>query len=353
MLLTLFVAIERRVSEPLLPLRIVVDRNRAGAYIAVFTGVIATFGMFLFLTYYLQDTLHYSPVGTGVAYLPMIVALVGSAQIATNVLLPRFGPKVMVATGMVIAAVAMLLLTRIGLHSNYVTVILPALVILGLGMGQIMAPSASVATVGLTSDAGIASAMVNTSQQVGGSVGTSLLNTLAASAATTYALANRATATSVATLQAQATVHGYRVVFAYAAVFLVAGAVIAGLLLRSGAVASLEITGERDKSGNTDLDSSGRLSAHRTPESSTTSSSLKLNDNTEGEIPCPNAQSHALTHPRLPLQEASAWAIPPSRSFNPRRLNRAIPSSCCRMTASTSNCVAKSAGHIPTLASRP
>jgi EmrB/QacA subfamily drug resistance transporter len=244
-LLTTFVAIERRVSLPLLPLRIVVDRNRAGAYIAVFAGVIATFGMFLFLTYYMQDTLHYSPVRTGVAYLPMIVALVGSAQIATNVLLPRFGPKVMVATGMVIAAVAMLLLTRIGLHSSYVTTILPALVILGLGMGQIMAPSASVATVGLTSDAGIASAMVNTSQQVGGSVGTSLLNTLAASAATTYALANRATATSVATLQAQATVRGYQVVFAYAAGFLVAGAVIAGLLLRRGAVASLEITGLR------------------------------------------------------------------------------------------------------------
>jgi EmrB/QacA subfamily drug resistance transporter len=255
-LLTIFVVIERRVPQPLLPLRIVVNRNRAGAYIAVFTGVIATFGMFLFLTYYLQDTLHYSPVLTGVAYLPMIVVLIGSAQLATNVLLPRFGPKVMVATGMVIAAVAMLLLTRIGLHSSYVTTILPPLVILGLGMGQIMAPSASVATVGLTSDAGIASAMVNTSQQVGGSVGTSLLNTLAASAITAYALANRATATSAATLQAQATVHGYQVVFTYAAVFLVAGAVIAGLLLRRGAVASLEITGRGDKPAVAGRDSS-------------------------------------------------------------------------------------------------
>jgi predicted MFS family arabinose efflux permease len=238
-LLTLFVAIERRVSQPLLPLRIILDRNRAGAYIAVFTVVIASFGMFLFLTYYMQDTLHYSPVRTGVAYLPMIVVLIGSAQLATNFLLPRFGPKVMVATGMVIAAVAMLLLTRIGLHSSYATVILPALVILGLGMGQIMAPSASVATVGLTSDAGIASAMLNTTQQVGGSVGTSLLNPLAASAVTAYALAHHAAATSVATLQARATVHGYHVSFTYAAVFLATGAVIAGLLLRRGAMASL------------------------------------------------------------------------------------------------------------------
>jgi EmrB/QacA subfamily drug resistance transporter len=259
-LLTIFVAIERRASQPLLPLRIVTDRSRAGAYIAVFTGVIATFGMFLFLTYYMQGTLHYSPVRTGIAYLPMIVALVGSAQLATNVLLPRFGPKFMVATGMVIAAVAMLLLTRIGLHSSYITAILPTLIILGLGMGQIMAPSASVATLGLTSDAGIASAMVNTSQQVGGSVGTSLLNTLAASAVTTYALAHHATATSAATLQAQATVHGYHVVFTYAAVFLATGAVIAGLLLRPGAMASLEITALPDKPVLTAHDPSGQPS---------------------------------------------------------------------------------------------
>jgi MFS family permease len=197
------------------------------------------FGTFLFLTYYMQGTLHYSPVVTGFAYLPMIVGLVGSAQIATNVLLPRFGPKFMVAGGMVTAAVAMVLLTRTGLDSSYVTTILPALVILGLGFGLIMAPSMSVATVGLATDAGIASAMVNTSQQVGGSVGTSLLNTLGASAITAYALANRSTATSVATLPAQATVHGYHVVFTCAAVFLVVGAVIAGLLLRRGAVASL------------------------------------------------------------------------------------------------------------------
>jgi hypothetical protein len=122
-----------------------------------------------------------------------------------------------------------------------VTTILPALVILGLGFGLIMAPSMSVATVGLVTDAGIVSAMVNTSQQVGGLVGTSPLNTLGASAVTAYALANRTTATSVASLQARATVHGYHVVFECAAVFLLVGAVVAGLLLRRGAVASLAI----------------------------------------------------------------------------------------------------------------
>jgi EmrB/QacA subfamily drug resistance transporter len=249
-LLATFVAIERRVSEPLLPLRIVVDRNRGGAFIAMFAAGAAMFGTFLFLTYYMQGTLHYSPVVTGFAYLPMIAGLIVSAQIATNVLLPRFGPKFMVAGGMVAAAVAMALLTRTGLDSSYVTVILPALGILGLGFGLIMAPSMSVATVGLATDAGIASAMVNTSQQVGGSVGTSLLNTLSATAVTAYALANRATATSVRTLQAQATVHGYHVVFTYAAVFLLVGALTAGLLLRRGAVAALAIATPEGSEGS-------------------------------------------------------------------------------------------------------
>jgi EmrB/QacA subfamily drug resistance transporter len=238
-LLSIFVVIERRVSEPLLPLRIVVDRNRGGAFVAMFAAGAAMFGTFLFLTYYMQGTLNYSPVVTGLAYLPMIAGLITSAQIATNVVLPRFGPKLMVPGGMVLGAVAMALLTRTGLASSYLTTILPALVILGLGFGLIMAPSMSVATVGLTTDAGIASAMVNTTQQVGGSVGTSLLNTLGASATTAYALANHGTATSVATLQAQATVHGYHVVFTYAATFLVMGALIAGLLLRRGPMAAL------------------------------------------------------------------------------------------------------------------
>jgi len=238
-LLGAFVAIERRVSQPLLPLRIVIDRNRGGAFIAMFAAGAAMFGTFLFLTYYMQGTLHYSPVVTGFAYLPLIAGLVGSAQVATNVLLPRFGPKYMVATGMVLGGVSMFLLTFTGLHTNYAVGILPALVVLGLGFGLIMAPSMSVATLGIPSDAGIASAMVNTTQQVGGSVGTSLLNTLGASAVIAYALGHHATVHSTALLQAQATLHGYHVVFAYAAIFLVVGAVAAGLLLRRGAMATL------------------------------------------------------------------------------------------------------------------
>jgi len=236
-LLAAFAVLESRVAHPLLPLRVVVDRNRGGALIAMFAAGAAMFGVFLFLTYYMQGTLHYSPVVTGFAYLPMIAGLVTSAQVATNLLLPRFGPKYMVATGMVMAAIAMALFNRTGVHSGYVPVILPSLLILGTGFGLIMSPSMSVATLGVShGDAGIASAMVNTSQQVGGSVGTSLLNTLGASAATSYALAHRSAVTSLTSLQAQATVHGYHVVFTWAAVIMAAGAVIAGLLLRRGSI---------------------------------------------------------------------------------------------------------------------
>jgi len=238
-LLAAFVAIERRASQPLLPLRIVVDRNRGGAFIAMFAAGAAMFATFLFLTYYMQGTLHYSPVVTGVAYLPMMAALIGSAQLATNILLPRFGPKYMVVTGMGLAALGIFFFTFTGLHSDYVTGLLPGLIGFGLGFGLVTAPSMSVATLGVHRDAGVASALVNTSQQVGGSVGTSLFSTLGAGAATAYALAHGTTATSAASSQAQATLHGYHVVFAYAAIFLVVGAVVAGLLLRRGAMASL------------------------------------------------------------------------------------------------------------------
>ena len=207
------------------------------------------FGTFLFLTYYMQGTLHYSPVATGFTYLPMIAGLVGAAQVATNALLPRFGPKYLVASGMVMAAGAMFLLTGTGLHSSYVMAILPGLVLLGLGFGFTMAPSMSVATIALPADAGIASAMVNTTQQVGGSVGTSLLNTLGASAVISYALAHHTATAGVTSLQlqAQATVHGYHVVFAYAAVLVLVGAVVSGLLLRRGAMTSLARADEGTK----------------------------------------------------------------------------------------------------------
>jgi EmrB/QacA subfamily drug resistance transporter len=233
-LLTLFVWLETRVHSPLLPLRVVLDRNRGGALLGVLTSGAGMFGVFLFLTYYLQDTLHYSPIRTGLAFLPMIGVLIVMAQVATLVLLPRFGPKPLVPTGLLVAAGSLMLLTRIGLDSSYDSVILPALLLLGLGFGLIMAPAMNTATLGVQPrDAGVGSAMVNTSQQVGGSIGTALLNTLAASAITGYLVHHGGVhASHVAAL---ATVHGYHIAFQYSALIFVLGAVATALLFRPGA----------------------------------------------------------------------------------------------------------------------
>lgn len=229
--LALFVAIERKVKHPLLPLRVVLDRNRGGSYLAVFISSVGMFGVFLFLTYYLQVSLHYSPVVTGVAFLPMIATLVLVATLSTAKLLPKFGPKYLVGTGMLIASGGMLLLTRISLDSSYVTVVLPALLVMGAGLGGVMAPSMNTATANVSpSDAGVASATVNTSQQIGGSIGTALLNTLASSAATAFVAGK----TMTPSLIAQASIHSYIAAFRWSALVFVIGAVVAGSLLKAG-----------------------------------------------------------------------------------------------------------------------
>jgi EmrB/QacA subfamily drug resistance transporter len=237
-LLASFIAIQRRAAHPLLPLRVVLNRTRGGSYVAFAVAAAGMFGVFLFLTYYLQQTLGYSPVRTGLAFLPMIAALMITATVATARLAPRFGSRPLVPTGMLLAAVGMLILTRLGLHSTYTADVLPALLPLGLGMGLIFAPSMSAATVGVaTNDAGVASAMVNTSQQIGGAVGTALLNTLFASSIAGY-LGTHGTGTAA---QASAAVTGYGTAFGWAAVIFTVGALLTALILPSGTpVASVE-----------------------------------------------------------------------------------------------------------------
>ena len=186
-LLVLFAAWQTRARHPLLPLRVVLDRNRGGAYLAVLIVGAGMFGIFLFLTYYLQQTLHYSPVTNGVAFLPMIGMIVVSANLSNIVLLPRFGPKPLVALGMLLAAVSMVWLARIGPDSSYVSAVLGPLLVTGLGFGFTIAPAMNTGTFGVAAqDAGVASATLNTGQQIGGSIGTSLLNTVAASATASY-----------------------------------------------------------------------------------------------------------------------------------------------------------------------
>jgi EmrB/QacA subfamily drug resistance transporter len=227
-----FVALERRVASPLLPLRVVSDRNRGAAFLAVSVAGVAMFATFLFLTYYLQQGLGFSPIESGLAFLPLVVAIFAVAPAAATKLLPRVGPRPLVPSGMAIAALGLVYLTRIGVESSYAGAVLPAVIVMGVGFGLIMAPSFATATHGVEpGDAGVASAMVNTSQQVGGSLGLALLSTLFADAVSGY---TAAAGTPAALAQAQAAVHGYTTAFWWAAGILAAGAIVTRLLFERG-----------------------------------------------------------------------------------------------------------------------
>ena len=229
-LLAGFVLVQRRVEHPLLPLRVVLDRNRAGAYAAIGLTFIAVFALFFFLTFYLQGVRGYSPVKTGLAFLPLPLALVVSSGISTVRLFPRLGPRRLIVPGLLVAAVGMVLLSRLGIDSSYAAHVLPALVITGLGFGAVVPPALSTATQSVEfRDAGVASGLSNTMQQVGGSIGTSLLTAIAAQAAA-RSLGSRPAPSAAAV--AQATIHGYSVGFQVAAIIFLGAAVICALLLR-------------------------------------------------------------------------------------------------------------------------
>ena len=229
-LLVAFVLWQRRARHPLLPLSIVLDRNRGAAYTSVLIAGAGMFGIFLFVTYYLQTSLGYSPIQTGLSFLPMIGMLVLAAQLSTNIFVPRFGPKVMVPFGMVLGAIGMVLLTRLDTESIYAAEIMPPLMIIGFAMGSIMPASMQMATLGIDREfAGVASATVNTSQQVGGSIGTALLNTLAATAATDYIAGHTPVTEAV---MSDAAIHSYTVAYWWGAAFFAVGAVLSALLFR-------------------------------------------------------------------------------------------------------------------------
>ena len=234
LLLVAFVLWEARAPEPLLPLRIVADRTRSGAYLAMLFAGAGMFGILLFLNYYMQQSLGYSPVITGLAFLPMVALVMMVGQLANVVLMPRTGPRPLIAAGMLLGGTSAALLTRLGPHSSYAGYILPSVLLIGAGLGFIFAPSADTGTAGVPfRDTGVASATVNTGNQLGGSIGTSLLNTIFATAIATWIAANvrgRPTPHQLA----QAALHGYTVAFWWTAAIFAAGAVICGALLRSG-----------------------------------------------------------------------------------------------------------------------
>jgi EmrB/QacA subfamily drug resistance transporter len=227
-LLAAFVMVERRRRDPLLPLHIIMDRARGGAYLSIALAGAGVFAVFLFLTYYLQQNLGFSPVKTGLSFLPLTAVLVLTSTTVQTKVLYRTGARPLVATGMTLGVIAMLLLTRLAPNASYTSHVLPSLLVIGLGMGCIFAPAFSTATLGVDqSEAGVASAMVNTSQQVGGSVGTALLSTLFASSAAAFASSHVGTPG----LQNAAAIHGYTTAFSWAAGIFGLGLLLALLIL--------------------------------------------------------------------------------------------------------------------------
>jgi predicted MFS family arabinose efflux permease len=200
------------------------------------------FGVFLFLTYYLQRTLGFSPLQSCLAFLPMMAAIVTTATLVSTRVLPRTGPRPLIPTGMLLAGISMMLLTRVGVGTSYATHVVPALLLSGVGMGLMFAPAMATATGQVRpEDAGVASAMVNTMQQIGGSIGTALLSTFSASGAASFVTSHGGPSREVITAAA---VHGYTTAFWWAAGIFLLGAVATSLLLRSGTQELLDPTSE-------------------------------------------------------------------------------------------------------------
>ena len=255
-LLAIFVVVESRVAAPLLPLRIVRERSRAGAQLSVGLSLAGLLGVYLFLTYYLQAVEHYSPVRAGLAFLPLTAAVQVSAMVIASRLVTRVAPRALIVPGLAVAAVAMLLLTQLRAGSGYVTHLLPAELLLGAGLGIVFVPAFNTASRGVDPrDAGVAAAVVNTAQQAGGSIGTALLNTIAASATIGYFASHRAgTGAGAAASQraavaaaSAATVHGYAVAAAWAAALVAVAALLAAVMINARAPeATRDSTREED-----------------------------------------------------------------------------------------------------------
>jgi EmrB/QacA subfamily drug resistance transporter len=228
-LLVAFVLWERRAANPLLPLRIVLDRDRGGSYLIFFLVGAGLFSMFLFMTFYFQYVMGYEPLKAGFAFLPFSVCLILVAGFVAR-LLPVVGAKPLMIIGLSMSIVGMLLLTRTEAGSDYWTVVFPALVVLSIGMSMVFIPVSSTALIGVGGhDAGIASAVLNTAQQVGGSLGLALLNTLALTATANKLadlIAGGGDPTSPA-VHAAANVAGYHVAYVAGAVLLAVALVVA------------------------------------------------------------------------------------------------------------------------------
>jgi EmrB/QacA subfamily drug resistance transporter len=234
LLLVSFTWWQTMAAHPLLPLYLVMDRSRGASYLSVLIVGSGLFGVLLFLTYYLQQIRSYTPIATGLAFLPMVAAMMVASIMSTTVLVPRFGPRVVVPTGMGLAAVGLIGLTKLGPHSAYTTEIMPLLIIVGIGFDLAITTGMSLSTYGVApKDSGVASAAFTAMQQFGGSIGATLLNELATSTAHHYIIRHDPHDPTVTT---QSALHSYAITYWWSAVLFTAGLVVCALLYRPHAI---------------------------------------------------------------------------------------------------------------------
>jgi EmrB/QacA subfamily drug resistance transporter len=248
-LLASFLRIETRTRQPITPLGLFADRDRAGSYLVMLALSAAMVGMFFFLTLFVQDVLGYSPLRAGLAFLPITAAIITSAQLAARSL-PSLGPKRLMATGALVGVVGLAWLTQVSVTSGYLEGILGPMLVFGLGMGLLFVPSTIIAVSGVPPhETGAASSLLNVTQQVGGSLGLSILVTVFGTASRTEAtrLAGQLLATASPEAQAQfqqtgqlpapyadqVLAHGISTAFQLAVVFIALALAVALVVIRA------------------------------------------------------------------------------------------------------------------------
>ncbi|TDC80534.1 MFS transporter [Actinomadura sp. 7K507] len=248
-LLAAFAFVEGRVPQPMLPPRLIASRTRGGAYLSAGLAMVGMFGAFLFMTYYLQVVKGYSPIRTGVAFLPMTVAVLVSAGGLATRLLPKLPPRMLIVPGMLLIAFGMLWLRTMEIGTAYVEGVLVSELLLGLGAGVIMPVAFNYATHGVDQrDAGIASASVNTAQQISSSLGTALINTIATSATADYLAAHASQGGSPAFAK-KAMLEGFVTAGTWTAGILLAGAVIVAVLMNTSRPEHQAVTEDGEGAG--------------------------------------------------------------------------------------------------------
>jgi predicted MFS family arabinose efflux permease len=238
-LLAAFIVNEKRVPQPITPLRLFANLPRSGSFVARLLLVAGMFGMFYFLTLFLQEVTGFSALRTGFAFLPMTIALFGVSRSAPR-LMPVFGPRRLMIAGMIPVIIGMAWLSQVSTTTGYFTGVLGPMLLFGVGMGVVFVPLTTASLAGVAPrDSGAASSMVNVMQQVGGSLGLAVLVAVFGTASRSAA-AHPAAGLSAAAAAKHALVHGMATSFGLAAIFDVVVLVIVVALLRIPAPRPME-----------------------------------------------------------------------------------------------------------------